>query len=99
MRILALEREVAGVTAEQFALHLKPEAARAWELLQAGIIRELYFTAGAHTAVLLLECADAAEAGAILATLPLVQAGLITFEVIPLVPYDGFARLFATGER
>ena len=30
----------------------------------------------------------------ILAQLPLVQAGLIEFEIIPLVPYDGFERLF-----
>ena len=29
-----------------------------------------------------------------LETLPLVQAGLIRFEVIPLVPYPGFGRLF-----
>jgi len=26
----------------------------------------------------------------LLATLPLVQAGLINFDIIPLVPYDGF---------
>jgi len=29
-----------------------------------------------------------------LGTLPLVQAGLIAFEVIPLKPYPGLARLF-----
>jgi hypothetical protein len=27
-------------------------------------------------------------------TLPLVKAGLISFELMPLVPYPGFARLF-----
>jgi hypothetical protein len=41
-----------------------------------------------------LECADAAEAHRVLATLPLVRAGLIAFEVIPLKPYPGLARLF-----
>jgi hypothetical protein len=30
----------------------------------------------------------------VLGMLPLVQQGLITFEVIPLVPYPGFSRLF-----
>ena len=30
-----------------------------------------------------------------LPTLPFVQAGLITFEVVPLAPYPGVARLFA----
>jgi len=43
----------------------------------------------------MLECADADEARAVLDTLPLVQAGLIAFDVWPLVPYSGFARLFA----
>jgi len=42
----------------------------------------------------MLEAADAAEAQAVLATLPLVRAGLIAFEVIPLRAYPGFARLF-----
>lgn len=94
MMILALEREAPGLTGADFAPHLKAEAARAWELHQAGVIRQLYFNAEDHTAVLLLECASAAEARNRLATLPLVSAGLITFEIIPLAPYPGFARLF-----
>jgi len=35
------------------------------------------------------------RAEAALDSLPLVQAGLIRFELIPLSPYPGFARLFA----
>jgi len=31
----------------------------------------------------------------LLATLPLVQARLIAFDIIPLAPYPGFGRLFA----
>ncbi len=34
------------------------------------------------------------EARAALATLPLVREGLIDFELVPLAPYPGFARLF-----
>ncbi len=94
MKILALEREVPGTPADAFAPYLKAEALRAWELVQAGVIRELYFDRDQHTAVLMLECADLDAAQAALATLPLVAAGLITFELIALVPYSGFARLF-----
>jgi hypothetical protein len=94
MKILALEVETPGVSGKQFRPHLEAEAARVWELYQAGVIRELYFNPERHTAVLVLECADQEEAGQALSTLPLVQAGLIRFEVIPLVAYDGFARLF-----
>jgi hypothetical protein len=61
---------------------------------QSGTLREIYSTADQHTAVLILECSDGEVARHLLAGLPLVQAGLIAFDVIPLVPYDGFARLF-----
>ncbi|MCL4250189.1 MAG: superoxide dismutase [Anaerolineae bacterium] len=95
MKILALERELPGLAPDAFKPYLRAEAARVWELMQAGVIREIYFDADAHTAVLMLECADADEARRILNSLPLVQASLIRFDVIPLAPYSGFARLFA----
>jgi len=44
--------------------------------------------------VLVLECMDVAEAETALASLPMVAAGLISFEVVPLRAYPGFARLF-----
>ncbi len=94
MKILAMEIETAGVKPEQFGPYLKAEARRVWELYQTGTIRELYFRADRSEAVLILECADVREAQQALGSLPLVQAGLIGFEVIPLVPYPGFARLF-----
>lgn len=95
MKILALEKEVPGLTAEDFRPHLKAEAAKAWELYQAGLLRELYFRQDEPSAVLVLECADVAEANQLLNSLPLVKEGLITFDIIPLGPYPGFARLFA----
>jgi muconolactone delta-isomerase len=94
MKILAMEIETEGIQPEQYRPHLQAEARRVWELYQSGTIRELYFRADRSEAVLMLECADAGEAQQVLASLPLVQAGLITFEVIPLIPYPGFARLF-----
>ena len=95
MKLLAIERELSDGAAGDFAPHLAAEASRAWELYQAGIIRELYFRADCHEAVLVLECADIEEAQQMLDTLPLVRESLIAFELIPLAPYPGFARLFA----
>lgn len=95
MKILALEREQPGVQPEDFQPHSKAEAARAWELYQQGVFRELYFRADRSEAVLMLECDSLEEAQQVLSTLPLVREGLITFELIPLVAYPGFARLFA----
>jgi hypothetical protein len=95
MKILAIEHDTPGTTDDQFAPHLQAEAARAWELYQAGIFREMYFRADMPVAVLMLECVDVDEARRVLDTLPLVKAGLITFELMPLTAYPGFARLFA----
>lgn len=96
MKILALEKEVAGVVESQFTEEiLRAEAAKAWELYRAGVVREIYFTADTHEAVLVLECGSAAEARTHLGDLPLMKAGLIDFKIMPLVQYPGFERLFA----
>jgi hypothetical protein len=95
MKILALEKTVRDVAPEGFLPYLKVEAFRVWELYQAEIIREVYCRADRREAVLILECGNVEEAQEILGTLPLVKAGLIAFEVIPLIPYSGFSRLFA----
>jgi hypothetical protein len=94
MKILALEHELPGATAEQFQQYANDEARKAWELHQAGIIRELYFCADRNEAVLVLECDSVSDALEALATLPLVKEKLIAFEIIPLKAYPGFARLF-----
>jgi muconolactone delta-isomerase len=94
MKIIALERELPEATAEGFKAHAEAEARRAWQLHQEGVIRELYFRADRSDAVLVLECEDVAAAHAVLQTLPLVANGLITFDLVPLKAYPGFARLF-----
>jgi len=94
MKILALEKETPNTTPEQFSSHLKAEAARVWEMYKSGQLREIYFRGDRSEAVLILECADEVEAERLLDSLPLVQEGLISFEIIPLVPYPGFERLF-----
>ena len=94
MKIIALERETPDTTTERFTPYLKAEAVRVWELYKSGQLREIYFRQDRNEAVLVLECADVKEARQLLETLPLVQAGLIDFELIPLIPYPGFERLF-----
>ena len=95
MKIIAIEHDAPGLSAADFQPHLKDEAARAWQLYQAGVLRELYFRQDRPEAVLVLECASLDEARQALDSLPLVHNGLITFELIPLKPYPGFERLFA----
>ncbi|NQT25233.1 superoxide dismutase [candidate division KSB1 bacterium] len=95
MKILALEKEIPNTKDSDYQPHLKAEAYRVWELNQDNIIREIYFREDFSAAVLMLECPNVQEAEKHLQTLPLVKAGLIEFELIPLKPYPGFERLFA----
>src|SRR5215216_3929811 len=100
MKIFALEHELPKAKAEQFSRLAAAEAQKAWDLYQAGILRELYFREDRTEAVLILECASVDEAQDVLEMLPFVQAGLIAFELIPLKAYSGFERTWThlTGE-
>ena len=95
MRILALETAPAAPAAPCTPELLRAEAAAVWQLQQKDVVRALWFTRRGKRAVLLLECASEEEAHRHLASLPLVRASCIAFEVHALRAYDGFARLFA----
>ena len=100
MKILVLTKDVAGVAGERFTKELlREEAQHAWQLQQSGVFREMYFRADGDSAVLMLECASVDEARAVLRGLPLVREGLIDFDIIPLIAYPGFERLFCRKER
>lgn len=95
MKFIALEVENPTATAADFEPHLQNEARCVWELEQQGMIREAYFRADQHTAVLVLECENLAQARALTDSFPLARQGLIHFDIIPLIPYSGLSRLFA----
>jgi hypothetical protein len=90
-----METEVKGAREGDLLPHLRAEATQVWKLYEGGIIREVYFDDARRRAVLILECENVGAARQVLSTLPLVRAGLIDFELLPLGPYSGFARLFA----
>jgi hypothetical protein len=92
MKILAIEEETIPVNWNEENEVLINEAYRAYELFQEGIIREIYFNE-IEEAVIILECSSREEAEKVLATLPLVKAGFIKFEVMELKPYTGFGRI------
>jgi hypothetical protein len=94
MKILAIENEYEGKSSDDFKPYLKDEAKVVWELYMKNFIREIYFRNDKTSAVLILECESAEEAEKTLTELPLVKEKLIYFEIIPLVAYPGFERLF-----
>ncbi len=98
MKILALEKELKPLPEAERGGILQREARAVWRLQQESLLREIYFHQSAHTAVIILECEDLAEAEAALARLPLVREGYSEFTLSPLVPYPGFGRLFEPGD-
>jgi hypothetical protein len=63
-------------------------------LYKSGFVREFYFKADDDIAVLVLEADNNSHANEKLEELPFVNNKIIKFELIPLIPYPGFERLF-----
>ncbi len=94
MKILAISKELQAVDWDSLRDILKEEALTLHNLYLADQVREFYFT-DEGDAVVILECGSSEEARGILQKLPLVNHGLIRFEVMELTPYTGFCRLFS----
>ena len=84
VRTLAVCRPVAGADMSAFATHVPDEVRAVRALLDSGALLEAY-TIGRPGAVLILD-GDAAQARTVLATLPLVAAGLLDLELLELTP-------------
>lgn len=95
MKILALSRRQPGTTTEQLQPLQVAEAQQVWRLHKAGVFREMYFRQDSPGAVVVLECASVEEARRALGTLPMVEAGLLDFDVIPLGAFFPLENLFA----
>ena len=94
MKVLALGHDIVMADDPRFA-ELRPAEARAvGDLQQGNVLREIYFRADRPDAVLVLEVPDVAAARAAADRLPMVAAGMIDFDLIPLRPYPGFTELF-----
>jgi len=92
MKILAIEKELKTVDWENETQTLIEEAKSAYEMMLSGNLREIYFTENKN-AILILECEDKIVAKQLLDELPLVEKGIIDFEIVELLPYTGFSRL------
>ena len=73
---------------------LKQEAKVLWNLQKKGVIRSIWFTKKTREAILIIEAEDSIRTKKIVDTFPLVEKGLISYDIVELVAYDGFERLF-----
>lgn len=95
MQFLLIARVVEGVAMEQVLPHVKAEAAAVWDKYTNEIVRSIYYIADNSGAVLMCEAANTEAMQEIAAQLPMVKAGVLKIEILPLKPYTGFASLFA----
>lgn len=95
MQFLALEIENYPIDWKDVDPVLMEKEARClYELQQDNLIRQVYFRSDTRSAVIFWECDSLERVQELSASFPLVEAGLIHFDVISLIPYTGFNRLF-----
>ena len=95
VKVLAIGHAQTGIRWEHIAPYVGEEARSVWELYESDRVREFYLRADHRPGVVLVfECDDVSEAERLVAALPMVEGGLLDFEVIPLRPYIGFRELF-----
>src|SRR5438270_13756183 len=95
MKILVLPKPIEGVSREELLQHAAEEIQPVWGLYAQVTCREFYTrTNEPGRVVLMFESASVEAAKEALATLPFAQLHLIDFDVIPLAPFTGLARLF-----
>jgi hypothetical protein len=99
MKILAIDRPLPGATPEKYQPHLLNEARHAWQSYKKGFIREINFRLDHPGVATILECESVEAAKMLLAEFPLVKAGVIEFEVIPIGPFANWEALFAPENK
>ena len=94
MVYLVITHDKPNVKWKEQELLLKQEAKVLWDLQKNRIIRNIWFTKKSREAILIIESEDSIRTKEIIDTFPLVKAGLITYDIVELVAYDGYERLF-----
>jgi hypothetical protein len=94
MQFLAILRVHSHATENQQAALRRAEAEAVWKLTESGILRSIRFS-DAPGAVLEIEAGSREEAAAHIAALPMVEADLLSVDLLALSPFTGFATLFS----
>jgi hypothetical protein len=93
MQILAISKLKEGATMDKMGPHLADEVKHTLEVYLDGKVRNFWFKVGQPGIVLMLESAGEDEARQVLKALPLVAAGFVEFDVIPLQPLKPLGTL------
>jgi hypothetical protein len=95
VKVLAIGHPRSGVRWEHIYPYVGEQSRHVWEQYETDQVREFYLRADLRPGVVLVfESDDVSEAERLVAALPMVEAGLLDFEFIPVRPYIGFRELF-----
>lgn len=95
MKLLCLDVPKPGASLEKYQPHLLNEVHYTWQLYKSGVIRDIYFRQDRPGVAIIAEAESIEVAKKALDELPLVKAGLIGWEMIPLGPFTNWEFLFA----
>lgn len=93
MKILAIDKILPTATEENIRGVVIKDALHTWVLYTKDVVREVYFRKDRPGVVLVLECPTVEDAKGILKTFPMVKAGVIDFDIIPLGHFVPFGTL------
>ena len=93
MQILAISKLKEGVTPDSIGQHGTDEVKHTVEQYLDGKIRNFWFQVNRPGIVFILECIDEDEARKLMNELPLVVAGLMNVDLIPLQPLKPLGTL------
>ena len=94
MQILVIANVAPGADMKRVEALTKPEARRVWDMYLKGTVRQVWYRTDIPGAVLILESPSVTAARRAVGRLPMVKAGLLVVEVIPLEAYDALGSLF-----
>jgi hypothetical protein len=86
MQILAISKLKEGVTPDSIGQHGADEVKHTLESYLDGKIRSFWFQVDRPGVVFILECSDENEARELMNEQPLVVAGMMSIDLIPLQP-------------
>lgn len=93
MKIIAIDKVQPDATPEKVKENFMKEVNHTVKMYLADVVREMYFRQDRSGTVLVLEAPSVEDARSLIDKMPMVQAGLIDFDLIPLGPFVPLALL------
>jgi len=95
MKFLVLLTPVAGRDSAEFKHYAVAEMQAVWHDYKAGALREIYFSPSPVIVSVIYETSARDELETLVSRLPMVEAGLLTVQIIEMGPMHSFEVLFS----